>query len=92
MRYDWDPAKAAANIEKHGIDFRGAIRIFDGPVVEWIDDRFEYGEERWIAIGLVDQTEVVVVYTETNEDRRRIASARRATPSERRLYWRGVTR
>lgn len=92
MNYDWDPKKAAANLAKHGIDFRGAIRIFDGPIIEWLDDRFEYDEERWTAIGLVEKTEIVVVYSEKGENLRRIISARRATPAERRLFWRGVTR
>ena len=91
MRYTWDPAKNRANIAKHRIDFRAAIRIFDGQVVERIDDRFDYDEERWLAIGLVDGFEFAVVYTEPGEHERRIISARKATPEERRYYWRQVS-
>jgi len=55
MRFTWDPAKNAANVRRHGIAFEDAARIFDGPTVERIDDRFDYGEERTYAIGLVQR-------------------------------------
>ncbi|ETW93285.1 MAG: hypothetical protein ETSY1_39895, partial [Candidatus Entotheonella factor] len=46
MEFEWDPAKNNRNITHHGIDFEDARRIFDGLVLERIDDRFDYGEER----------------------------------------------
>ncbi len=49
--YNWDPLKNRANRLKHGLDFVDAIRIFDGPVVFLPDDREDYGEERWVAMG-----------------------------------------
>jgi uncharacterized protein (DUF4415 family)/uncharacterized DUF497 family protein len=49
MAFEWDAAKNAANIAKHGIDFEDAIRIFDGPVLEKADARRDYGEARIIA-------------------------------------------
>jgi uncharacterized protein len=62
MRFTWDPAKDAANVRRHGIAFRDAARIFDGPTVERTDDRFEYGEVRIYAIGLVNGIEITVIY------------------------------
>jgi uncharacterized DUF497 family protein len=44
MNFEWDEAKNAANIAKHGIDFFYAISIFGGHIYEWVDDRYEYGE------------------------------------------------
>ena len=46
MKYEWDGAKNAANLAKHGIDFEAAVTIFEGPVLETIDKRRNYGEER----------------------------------------------
>lgn len=88
MRYTWDPAKNAANIRKHGVAFEDAQRVFEGEFLGWPDERHDYGEARWIAIGLSGGEETVVVYTEEREERRLI-SARRATRKERELYWSG---
>ena len=43
--FEWDVAKNAANVAKHGIDFDDAVRIFEGPVLEQIDNRRDYGEK-----------------------------------------------
>src|SRR5260370_37037281 len=80
--FQWDKAKNAANIAKHGIDFEDAIRIFDGPVLEKADARKDYGEIRIIAFGVAHQRELAVVYTLRGQ-RRRIISARRAQQRER---------
>jgi uncharacterized protein len=66
------------------------MRIFDGPTVEKIDDRFDYGENRVYAVGLVNGFEITVVYTDQSDDERRIISAWRAEPHERRAYWQNV--
>ncbi|MDQ3606686.1 MAG: BrnT family toxin [Gemmatimonadota bacterium] len=83
MEFEWDPAKAAANLEKHGISFLGAATIFDGPVLTSRSDLG--GEERWKAIGLLGGREIAVIYT-IREGRYRIISARRARENERRAY------
>ena len=88
MRFTWDDAKNAANVEKHGIAFDDAKRIFDGPTVEREDDRFDYGETRVYAIGLVNGIEVAVIYTDRPDDERRLISAWRAEPHEKRYFWR----
>ena len=85
MAFEWDAAKNAANIAKHGIDFEDAIRIFDGPVLERTDNRRNYGEVRVIAFGVVDGRQVAIVYTMRGE-RRSIISARRAHGRERKAY------
>ncbi len=53
MRFTWDPAKNAANVRRRGIAFQDAARIFDGPTVERVDNRFEYGEVRTYAVLIV---------------------------------------
>jgi len=85
MDFEWDPVKQAANLAKHGVDFEDAIGIFDGPTLEQIDNRRDYGETRIVAIGVVKGRELTVVYTERGESRRLI-SARRAHGSERKAY------
>jgi uncharacterized DUF497 family protein len=55
-----------------------------------IDDRFDYGETRIYALGLVNGLEVTVVYTDENNDQRRIISAWRSEPHERRYYWQNI--
>jgi uncharacterized protein len=64
MRFTWDPEKNRINVRRHGLAFADAARIFDGPTVERIDDRFDYGETRVYAIGLVNGVEVTVIYAD----------------------------
>ena len=63
MDYEWDEAKRWSNIEKHRVDFRVAVFIFDGPVVLEPDLRRDYGEERFLATGFVDDDCFVVTHT-----------------------------
>ncbi len=51
MRYEWDEAKRQSNIQKHGIDFVGIEKVFAGKTVTILDDRFDYGESRFITFG-----------------------------------------
>jgi uncharacterized DUF497 family protein len=85
MEFEWDENKNQENIKKHGISFKRATKIFSGHVLEWIDNRYDYSEERIIAIGRSEQTILYVIYT-WRGDTRRIISARRATKDERRKY------
>lgn len=85
MDFEWDDAKNRANIAKHGIDFTRAKEIFFGPVVDFVDERRNYGETRRAAIGVVERREVYVVFTVRGEAYR-IISARRAKRDERRTY------
>ena len=90
MRYSWDERKNRSNIARHGIAFDDAKRIFEGPTVETIDDRFNYGEVRVYAVGLVNGLEITVVYTDRDDHERRIISAWRAEPHERRRFWQNI--
>jgi uncharacterized DUF497 family protein len=90
MRYTWDVRKNRRNVARHGIAFEDAMRIFDGPTVEKVDDRFDYGETWVYAVGLVNGLEITVVYTDRDNDERRIISAWRAEAHERCYYWQGI--
>jgi uncharacterized protein len=88
--FEWDRAKAAANHEKHCVRFEHAVSAFEDPfaLVEY-DDSEDYGEDRFILTGRVQDGILVVVYTERG-DRIRIISAREATDYERRNYYRAA--
>lgn len=90
MPYSWNERKNRSNIARHGISFDDAKRIFEGPTVERVDDRFDYGEVRVYAIGLVTGLEITVVYTDEDDGTRRIISAWRAEPHERRHFWQNL--
>ena len=51
MAIEWDDNKNKINIEKHGIDFFDAHKIFRSPIITKVDDRTDYQEKRWIGIG-----------------------------------------
>ena len=86
MRFEWDETKNRANRRKHRIDFADALQVFDGPMYIALDEREEYGEERWIGIGFLKQAVVVVVFTERPDDTIRIISARKAQRHEREKF------
>ena len=61
MQYEWDEQKCEINRNLHGTDFAEAHRIFLSPVLTALDDRFDYGEDRWVGLGLLDERIVYVV-------------------------------
>lgn len=82
---EWDPRKAAANVNKHGVDFAdAATALYDERAITIRDDDEE--EERYVTIGLDALERVVVVVYTWRGDRPRLISARRATAQERRQY------
>lgn len=87
LKFEWDKAKARSNYKKQGVTFDFAKGVFeDAFAVEFIDDRVEYGEERFVIIGMVEGHIIYVAYTE-REDRIRMISARRATKYEQEAYF-----
>ena len=88
--YIWTDEKYRENLRQHRIAFEDAVRIFEGVTVEKVDDRFDYGEIRVYAISLVNGLEITVIYTDRDHDERRIISAWRAEPHERRYYWQNI--
>ena len=74
MKLEWDDEKRRQNISKHGVDLIYAALIFEGPTHDKIDDRQDYGEERFISLGFVDGTAFVVVHTQRGENIRLISA------------------
>ena len=86
MDFEWDEDKNRANIEKHGIGFETASRIFEGRLVSWVDDRSDYGEVRRHSIGQIGGLVVLAVIHTDRDGVTRIISARRANRLERKRY------
>ena len=86
MEFEWDDNKRQINIEKHGIDFADAEKVFQGFTYKIGSRITDYGEQRIIETGLLNNLEVTVVYT-MREDRLRIISMRRARHEERDVFY-----
>jgi len=83
---EWDPVKANENLRKHGVSFTAATRVFEDTFrVEWEDVREDYGEERYVTIGMVNAEVLSVAYT-LRGDVIRMISARRASNQEKAQY------
>jgi uncharacterized protein len=89
VRYEWDEAKRQSNIQKHGIDFIGIESLFRGETVTIRDDRFDYGERRFVTVGVLKGRVVVVAHTESGEAIR-IISVRKATKNEEINYFKEI--
>ena len=85
MELEWDEAKRENNLAKHGLDFVVALELFADYFMERLDDRQDYGEDRWVALGMIRGVAVVLVYTERDNKLRPI-SLRKATAMERSVY------
>jgi uncharacterized DUF497 family protein len=90
VQFEWDEQKNQANIRRHGLSFADAWEIFTAFVFTQIDNREEYGEDRWIGIGALGERVVVIVFTERGDDVVRIISLRKATRHERNTYWQAL--
>jgi uncharacterized DUF497 family protein len=89
MRFEWDEAKRRANIHRHGFDFEDGEQVFAGETVTELDDRFNYGERRFLTLGLLRGTVVAIAYTEV-EEVVRLISLRKASKNEQKIYWQEV--
>jgi hypothetical protein len=87
MRYTWDDDKGTRNLWVHGIAFEEAVKIFEGPTLERLDDRFDYPETRWYAIGLAEGRPITVIETDADDGKRRIISAWKAEKHEEKAYF-----
>ncbi len=90
QEFDWDEDKRLANVRNHAIDFEDAMTIFDRDIVTVEDNRFDYGEQRFITFGLLKGRVIAVVHTERGAITR-IISARKATKYEQITYFKQVT-
>lgn len=86
MEFAWSEAKRAANLKAHGLDFADTPRVFDGVTFTFEDDRFSYGEQRFVTLGLLAGVPVSVVHTESDHEIR-IISFRKATNREAQIYF-----
>ena len=85
MNFEWDEPKRKSNFDKHGVDLLAAALIFEGPCLTRIDDRYDYGETRYISLGETDGECFVVVHTERN-GAIRLISAWRGSRRDRAEY------
>jgi uncharacterized protein len=87
MKFEFDPAKATTNLQKHGVSFEEGMTVFGDPLALTINDPVHSeGEFRFLTIGMSDRYRLVVVsHTERNE-KVRLISVRLSTPQERKEY------
>jgi len=85
MKFRWDEAKNRKNFAKHGLRFEDCERVFSGPCVSFEDDRFDYGEERLITLGLLAGRLVLIAHAPFDEGTR-IISMRKGNRREQKTY------
>lgn len=85
MQYEWGENKRIANLEHHKIDFNEAADFEWDTAIETIDDRYDYGEARWVTIGFINKKLHVMVYT-IRGNKIRIISLRKANRRESNYY------
>ncbi|MDQ3321890.1 MAG: BrnT family toxin [Acidobacteriota bacterium] len=89
MKFEWNENKRRENLRKHGIDFADVWRVFENEIDAIIDDRFDYGEIRYLSLGLLFGEVVAVSHTETDEVNR-IISVRKTKKYEQETYFREI--
>ena len=85
----WDERKRRKNLIGHGVDFADIEPLFNGATITVIDDRYDYGELRFITLGLLNSMVISVAHTET-DDVVRMISARKATRNEEENYFKKI--
>ena len=73
MKIEFDESKRLKTLEERGLDFLDCPKLFSGDYLEYEDDRFDYGEMRYITFGSLDDRAVAVVWTPRSENRRIIS-------------------
>ena len=85
MEFTWSERKRALNLKDHGLDFVDAASVFEGLTFTFEDDRFSYGEQRFITLGLLAGIPVSIAHTE-DDNEIRVISFRKATNREAKIY------
>ncbi len=89
MEAEWDPAKARANLRKHGVRFSDAVTALeDARAISVRDEGAD--EERWVSIGMDSLVRILVVVYTWRDKRVRLISARPATRREAQQYEEGI--
>lgn len=86
MIFEWHEHKRQTNLFKHRLDFADCAAVFAGDVLTLTDDRFDYGESRSLALGLLEGLVVVVAFVQSG-DAVRIISMRKASKREQETYF-----
>jgi len=87
MRYSYDPKKKVSNLKKHGLDFDDARSVIEsGEPITFEDRRFDYGEVRYLTLGLLG-SEVVIIATAETDKTIRIISMRKADKNEQKIFY-----
>jgi uncharacterized protein len=86
MKVEWDVSKNQANFNKHGLKFEDVFTVFESEMVAFEDDRKDYGEKRYISLGLLAGRVIVIVHT-VRLDNIRIISMRKANEREKKIYY-----
>ena len=89
MRFTWHEPKRQLTRQRRGLDFADAELVFAGPTFSFEDDRVDYGEQRWVTLGVLGGKVVVIVHTES-EDEIHIISMRKANNDEQILFFRNL--
>ncbi|MBC7985335.1 MAG: BrnT family toxin [Sphingomonadaceae bacterium] len=89
MEISFDPDKRTKNLQRHGLDLADAAQLLSRPCVELPDERFDYDEDRWVSVGLLDRRVVVCVWADWGNVHR-VISLRRATANEQDWYFREI--
>jgi len=90
LRFEWDPAKAAENLAKHGVSFEEAATVFrDALSATGSDPDHSFGEERFVTFGISTGGRLLTIAHTDRDDIIRIISARPVTPGERKIYEEG---
>lgn len=86
MHCEWDPAKARANLRKHGVDFADAVIALEDDLALTIADPDAEGEERFVSLGMDAGSRLLATVFTLRGNRVRLISSRRATRAERQAY------
>ena len=86
MEFEFDPAKANANLRKHGVSFSHAEQALRDPMAVTMEDPDAIGEQRFVSLGMDALGRVLVVVHTQREERTRVISARKASRGESEQY------
>lgn len=90
MNFEWDPQKALANLQRHGVSFEEAATALRDPYSATArDPDHSIGEQRFVTFGFSALNRLLMVAHTERDERIRIISAREATRSERKIYEEG---
>ena len=89
MQFTWKEVKRKSNLKTHGLDFLDAPKVFEGPTFTFEDDRFNYSEQRFVTLGLLNGIPVSMVHTET-ADHIHVISFRKATKHEQIIFFENI--